>query len=195
MSFKLLAIRPLDGCNEKFLKNLEENKIYKFCNDYSYNFDVKDDIVQINYNQTIIENFFNNNENKSNINISAIVGKNGSGKSAIVEILVASIVKLSLEVNQSFINVSNLYSDYNDSKKINKIKEFEKSLKNDLGNLNVEIFYHYNIFNGNERNRIRRIIIKNNEIRVCDYIDRQKSNKYILISLDDKKNLNIRNLS
>jgi predicted ATPase len=178
MSFKLLAIRPLDGCNEKFLKNLEENKIYKFCNDYSYNFDVKDDIVQINYNQTIIENFFNNNENKSNINISAIVGKNGSGKSAIVEILVASIVKLSLEVNQSFINVSNLYSDYNDSKKINKIKEFEKSLKNDLGNLNVEIFYHYNIFNGNERNRIRRIIIKNNEIRVCDYIDRQKSNKY-----------------
>ncbi len=189
MSFKLLAIRPLDGCNEKFLKNLEENKIYKFCNDYSYNFDVKDDIVQINYNQTIIENFFNNNENKSNINISAIVGKNGSGKSAIVEILVASIVKLSLEINQSFINVSNLYSDYNDSKKINKIKEFEKSLKNDLGNLNVEIFYHYNIFNGNERNRIRRIIIKNNEIRVCDYIDRQKSNKYILISLDDKKNI------
>jgi hypothetical protein len=32
MSFKLLAIRPLDGCNPKFLKNLEENRIYQFYN-------------------------------------------------------------------------------------------------------------------------------------------------------------------
>ncbi len=32
MSFKLIAIRPLKGCNEKFRKNLIPNQIYKFYN-------------------------------------------------------------------------------------------------------------------------------------------------------------------
>jgi hypothetical protein len=36
MSFKLLAIRPLKGCSPRFLKNLEEDRIYKFYNDYSF---------------------------------------------------------------------------------------------------------------------------------------------------------------
>lgn len=36
MSFKLLAIRPLKGCNPKFLKNLEENRIYQFYNEYEF---------------------------------------------------------------------------------------------------------------------------------------------------------------
>ena len=36
MSFKLLAIRPLKGCSARFLKNLEEDRIYKFYNDYSF---------------------------------------------------------------------------------------------------------------------------------------------------------------
>ena len=36
MSFKLIAIRPLKGCSARFLKNLEEDRIYKFYNDYSF---------------------------------------------------------------------------------------------------------------------------------------------------------------
>ena len=30
MSFKLIAKKTLTDCNPKFLKNLEENKVYKF---------------------------------------------------------------------------------------------------------------------------------------------------------------------
>ena len=37
MSFKLLAIRPLNGCNKKFLKNLIPNQIYKFYNEINTN--------------------------------------------------------------------------------------------------------------------------------------------------------------
>ena len=36
MRFKLIAIRPLEGCNEKFLKNLKVGEIYKFYNDYEF---------------------------------------------------------------------------------------------------------------------------------------------------------------
>ena len=36
MSFKLLAIRPLMGCSEKFLKNLKKDEVYQFYNDYKF---------------------------------------------------------------------------------------------------------------------------------------------------------------
>ncbi|WP_343642700.1 hypothetical protein [Chryseobacterium sp.] len=105
MSFKLLAIRPLPGCNPKFLKNLEEGRIYKFYNDYKFynekdridDFDYKIDINsirdvdQIEFDETLPKDFFG-----KNISISAIVGKNGSGKSALTELLYVTLYNLSL---------------------------------------------------------------------------------------------------
>ena len=104
MSFKLLAIRPLDDCNPKFLKNLEENRIYKFYNDYEF---IGDDNQEIkifgkgNYKEvkhikpkeefSVPENLYG-----EKINISAIVGKNGSGKSSLVELLYAFFYQLSI---------------------------------------------------------------------------------------------------
>lgn len=96
MSFKLLAIRPLEGCNPKFLKNLKPNQVYQFYNDYEFVFD-KDgkEVISIEkLDQAVPENFFGN-ENL-NINISAIVGKNGSGKSSLVELLYAFFYQLSI---------------------------------------------------------------------------------------------------
>ena len=93
MSFKLLAIRPLTGTDPKFLKNLKENCIYKFYNDYHYLDkdgnrldEYKDDrkiveVVNITRNETVPQNLYGDN-----INISAFVGKNGSGKSSLLEI-------------------------------------------------------------------------------------------------------------
>lgn len=90
MSFKLLAIRPLEGCNPKFLKNLKENQIYQFYNDYEFILDEKKkEIIKIKHTQTVPENLFN--QEKVKINISAIVGKNGSGKSSLVELLICGI--------------------------------------------------------------------------------------------------------
>lgn len=98
MSFKLLAIRPLKDCNEKFLKNLKENQLYQFYTDYEFCFkndDKNEEVIEIKkLKQTVPENFFGNDNLK--INISAIVGKNGSGKSSIVELFYASLYNLSV---------------------------------------------------------------------------------------------------
>ena len=105
MSFKLLAIRPLEGCRESFLKNLDINRFYKFYNDYEFfsndikidDFEkdysgFKNEATNIKFTQTIPNNFFG-----PKINISAIVGKNGSGKSSLVELLYAAFFNLSIE--------------------------------------------------------------------------------------------------
>jgi energy-coupling factor transporter ATP-binding protein EcfA2 len=96
MSFKLLAIRPLEGCNPKFLKNLEEERIYQFYNDYTYVLDKeRKEVISIEkLEQSVPENFFG--DENININVSAIVGKNGSGKSSLVELFYAAMFNLSV---------------------------------------------------------------------------------------------------
>ncbi len=101
MSFKLLAIRPLKGCSRKFLKNLQVNQIYKFYAEakfYSANEERIDDKISdlpvrtINFDETeyLPHNFFDNEK----VSISAIVGKNGSGKSALIELFIVAINQL-----------------------------------------------------------------------------------------------------
>lgn len=75
--FKLLAIRPLEGCNERFLKNLNPGYIYKFYRDYDYILDDNNDkVIKVNHKENILKSIYG-----ENISVSAIVGKNGSGKS------------------------------------------------------------------------------------------------------------------
>ena len=95
MSFKLLAIRPLKGCSTRFLKNLEEDRIYKFYNDYSFldenNQEIEGSdkkVSKIECNNTVPEKLYE--KSRLNIQISALVGKNGSGKSSLLELLYAS---------------------------------------------------------------------------------------------------------
>ena len=95
MSFKLLAIRPLKGCSPRFLKNLEEDRIYKFYNDYSFldenNQEIEGSdkkVSKIECNNTVPKKLYE--KSRLNIQISALVGKNGSGKSSLLELLYAS---------------------------------------------------------------------------------------------------------
>ncbi len=112
MSFKLIAIRPLSECNSKFLKNLQPNYIYQL--DQNYNFYDSNDLI---LNDIVSDNLIKRIEIKRNqinnlydlkysiplldcekfvkINISAIVGKNGSGKSSLVELLYVAFYKIS----------------------------------------------------------------------------------------------------
>ncbi|MDQ1856271.1 hypothetical protein [Chryseobacterium sp. WLY505] len=92
MSFKLLAIRPLDGYNSHFIKNLIPNQIYKFYNDYKFKTDVDKNVIEITYTPTVPQNLYN--KNNLQINISAIVGKNGSGKSALMELIYVAFYKI-----------------------------------------------------------------------------------------------------
>lgn len=150
MSFKLLAIRPLDNCNKDFLKNLEENRIYKFYNDYSFkninrkiiSENDKSTVHYIKYVSNIPDNFYGQRDLK--INISAIVGENGSGKSSIVELLYVAFYNFSIffdilmpSENESPRTISDdevtenikIINDFFDFKSSSNRKDAEKSLK------------------------------------------------------------------
>jgi hypothetical protein len=152
MIFKLLAIRPLVGCNSKFLKNLEEDTIYQFYNDYEFVDGIGYTITDCQKSQSvkIVKEKSSNVPDDlygENINISAIVGKNGSGKSALIELLIATIIKVSLIVDKDFIIPEELY--YNgenlfDKEKFDRnVDKFNNSVEKDLNELKVEIYYQH----------------------------------------------------
>lgn len=92
--FKLLAIRPLKGCSSRFRKNLQPQVIYKFYNDYNFvdkfekeicieNDNLFNEIETIMPLKTSTQSIYSSNNIQ--INISAIVGQNGSGKSSLID--------------------------------------------------------------------------------------------------------------
>ena len=138
--FKLLAIRPLSGCNPKFRKNLIEGEIYRFYNEYNYIFDKKQqDVIRIDKAQSVPENLFG-----ENISVSAIVGENGSGKSALVELFVACINQFSLYLKKN-IHAPQIVTDA----KITSISHFESKT------INADILFE-------NENEFFRLKIKNN---------------------------------
>lgn len=89
MSFKIIGVQPLKGCSDNILKNLSPDLFYPFDNDYL--FDSKKKKVSKQEKKQIPENFFFSTKKDSTlekINVQAIVGKNGKGKSSIVELII-----------------------------------------------------------------------------------------------------------
>jgi energy-coupling factor transporter ATP-binding protein EcfA2 len=142
MSFKLLAIRPLKDCNPKFLKNLKENQVYQFYNDYEFHFENNDeskDVVKIEkLEQTVPENFYGDDNIK--VNVSAIVGKNGSGKSSLVELMYVAFYNLA--VTEGIINKEKIQIELN----LKIETEFNFSTSEFKNNFETN-------FNGNEPNQ------------------------------------------
>lgn len=93
--FKLLALQVFAGCDGNIKKCLKEDVLYYFCTDYRL--DVPGKIYKgSKYAKPLSEKFFSipivdewqeHDEPSPTININAIVGKNGDGKSTIVEIV------------------------------------------------------------------------------------------------------------
>jgi energy-coupling factor transporter ATP-binding protein EcfA2 len=77
--FKVIAIKILDGCYPSY-----------FYNDF-----LIDEEGTISYTDKVPDNFYNTS--KLNVNISAIVGKNGSGKSTVVELLFRALNNIALK--------------------------------------------------------------------------------------------------
>ena len=126
--FKLLALRVLDGCADHIKKCLHSNVYYYFCSDYRFDIDGKV-YKGSRYSLPLPENFFslpktdgigNDIVQSPIININAIVGKNGDGKSTIVEIiirLVNNYISTKQRINKQFLGnrdllfVSNLHAE------------------------------------------------------------------------------------
>lgn len=85
MNFKVIAIKPLDGCNEKLKKVLQVNTVYYLYNNYT----IKDDSITEHESRIPFDLYYVKKGLK--VNISAIVGKNGSGKSTVIELLYAAV--------------------------------------------------------------------------------------------------------
>jgi energy-coupling factor transporter ATP-binding protein EcfA2 len=130
--FKLIAIRPLEECSPKHLKVLKAGFIYKLYQDYTFRNENDelietnnyDEVKSINYIPTAPENLYST-ENFQ-INISAIVGMNGSGKSSLLELLFATIYNIAIKIGV-------LEEGENDEEVIEKLKI--------LDGINIEVFY------------------------------------------------------
>lgn len=88
--FKLIAVKILEGCVSHIKKCLKDNTIYYLSNEYIISDSDKSIKKRSEYLDYLPESFFNpyTNKSKLNINISAIVGMNGDGKSTLVEIII-----------------------------------------------------------------------------------------------------------
>jgi energy-coupling factor transporter ATP-binding protein EcfA2 len=126
--FKLIAIRPLKGCDIKYLKVLTEGEIYKFYKDYKFILDDENNthsiVKDIKYTSTTPNNLYSSDLNNLKINVSAIVGKNGSGKSTLIELLFVALYNFSID--------KGIIRKFN-----NRILKIEKGV-------NVEFYYDIN---------------------------------------------------
>lgn len=155
--FKLLAIRPLKGCDKGFLKNLTSGQIYPLYNNYSFH-DVHQNKVKPSSNDVVhyisinshtpeIYNTKTADGHNLDISISAIAGKNGSGKSSLVELFFACIYLYCANKNILEPNIKSLERSYRNLQKnlLNKDKQQLKVSKSrdeiikELENLNAKI--------------------------------------------------------
>ena len=106
-TFKIIGIRVLEKCAPHIKKVLKENSNYFFQNEYVYDNKIQWVKKREDY-KLINENFFSIETdifNDIKLNISAIVGQNGDGKSSIIELI------LRILNNFAFASGFNLYHE------------------------------------------------------------------------------------
>ena len=136
--FRLLAVRPLNGTSDKFKKNLKNQVIYKFYQDFKFvekttekeilksNENLHVEEVTVLFPEKITSNIYSSNN--LNINVSAIVGQNGSGKSSLIDFY--NIVLYYLACNHFKTMVSTEVQILNDLRLlVHFVKEYYNEIK------------------------------------------------------------------
>lgn len=148
--FKLLAIRPLEGCNKELLKVLKENQLYQFYNSYEFIFEdnnksgkVLEVVPSNNYIDTLYDIRWENEKNELQkelpVAVSAIVGKNGAGKSSLLELIYAAIYQMSLYADILVFN-EDIEQKWISKEEFEKLDDEEKKLKG-IANLKIQLFF------------------------------------------------------
>ncbi|GEM_PF-4209322 len=92
-NFKLVAIVPLANCNEDFHKTLEPEKIYQFHEEYHIFLDSSGlgvESIVLDKEKAAPEWLFAL-DNGIRLSFSAVVGKNGTGKSTLMELFYRAV--------------------------------------------------------------------------------------------------------
>tara|TARA_B100000378_G_scaffold160792_1_gene129515 strand:- start:4426 stop:6744 length:2319 start_codon:yes stop_codon:yes gene_type:complete len=144
--FKLLAIIPLKSCDEKYRKNLKAGQVYQFYQSHIITLEEKGNGVA-----SVIENKdykvpkeLYNLKNGISLNVSAVVGKNGTGKSTLFELLYLLIYligtrkdlnsKAGLNLRSKDLEgyLEDLKSDFEILKELKGFKKFSKFKETDF---------------------------------------------------------------
>lgn len=98
VTFQLVGIIPLENCHSHFRKNLKIGEVYALYSDYEFVFNKKTNCLEtFEFNTTENGLELYGLKNGMKLNISAIVGKNGSGKSSLIELFYYVLYKFSID--------------------------------------------------------------------------------------------------
>lgn len=132
-TFKLIGIQPHSDCDQKFTKVLKPGRMYQFYSGYKFlnskGTEALDGEKIVSYKKAaeeVPEDLYDIGELA--VNISAVVGKNGSGKSSLIELLLYSIYKLGITLK--------------DEKKQNILKTYSQQAAEDIRIFEHEIKFH-----------------------------------------------------
>jgi energy-coupling factor transporter ATP-binding protein EcfA2 len=101
--FRIIAVRPRKGCAAHIRKILKEDMIYFLYNDYEEDAGNNIGWIKKKERKEIFPNFFcRDSKSTPLISISAIVGKNGDGKSSLIELIIRMINNFAYTLNFNF---------------------------------------------------------------------------------------------
>lgn len=137
-AFKLIGIRPHKDCGDKFLKLLEPGRLYQFYNEFEFYTDdgkfdgVNGEITYYNSINPTPDNLYK--IGGLNVNISAVVGKNGTGKSTLIELLLYSkyLIGTSFKDGNTGKTMLPKYSDLRNK----ELQEVQETYNNRTENIN-----------------------------------------------------------
>ncbi len=153
MKFKVLALK----INEEttFTKNLKKGVLYQFANDYEFIYKKVDvqpldqhykNLIRINPLNSYPSQLYdvvNDGKNTCHINITAIVGKNGSGKSSILELLYLFIYCLSERKRLKRDRERNTRSAAQNKSVSSFFEEENAKINQLLSQTGIEIYYEF----------------------------------------------------
>lgn len=144
--FKFIGIVPLKDCNQKFRKNLKIGTPYLLYNNYIVELnDENSSVNAVTIDRCDVPNTMYNLNNGIKINISAVVGKNGSGKSALIELFYYFVYAISSLKEADEIGLQKYSNIVNDKLRLlEKDINFIDSEKEDY-NLGIQYQEKYNI--------------------------------------------------